>query len=209
MGVIYKELEGENVKVRIEYEEYPESPDFYDRLGTIYYTENRYFGFGKEDKGFNYSEDLAEKHRELEKAGAIILPVYAHVHSGVSVSTGSFSDPWDSGQCGFIAVERGRVLEEYGKKIITKKVRETVVRVLEGEIETWDQYFTGEIFGIIVTDNDGEELESCWGFYGYKYTEEEADRQLKAWDRDVANEKTEEDVMGNCESMTALLHATV
>ena len=37
---------------------------------------------------------------------------------------------------------------------------------LEGEVETYDDYLTGNVCGFVVEDDDGEHVDSCWGFYG-------------------------------------------
>jgi hypothetical protein len=42
-------------------------------------------------------------------------PLYMMVHSGVSISLGGYSDPWDSGQCGFACVTTG-IANTYGLK---------------------------------------------------------------------------------------------
>ena len=47
----------------------------------------------------------------------------------------------------------------------SEKRREKVREWLEGEIETFDQYIRGDVYGFIV-EEDGEEIDSCWGFYG-------------------------------------------
>ena len=37
---------------------------------------------------------------------------------------------------------------------------------MKGEVEAWDMYCQGRVYGFIVEDEDGEQLDSCWGFYG-------------------------------------------
>jgi hypothetical protein len=46
----------------------------------------------------------------------------------------------------------------------------------EGLVETWNQYLWGDVWGYVITDSDGEEVESgsCWGFYGLDACIEEA-----------------------------------
>jgi hypothetical protein len=34
------------------------------------------------------------------------------------------------------------------------------------EVKTYDDFLTGEVFGYIVKNVAGAEVESCWGFYG-------------------------------------------
>ena len=68
-------------------------------------------------------------------------------------------------------------------KRITKKVSEQALKVLQGEVETYDQYLTGDIYGYkvmkVVTCELGheheEEVDSCWGFYGQEECMKEAE----------------------------------
>jgi hypothetical protein len=80
----------------------------------------------------------------------ISLPLFLYDHSGITMSTGRFSCPWDSGQVGFIYVSREKVREEYGWKVITKKREEKIVEILRDEVKTYDQYLTGDVYGYIV-----------------------------------------------------------
>ena len=67
-----------------------------------------------------------------------------------------------------------RVRKEYGWKNITKKRREQIREYLRGEVETYDQYLTGDVYGfeyqeVLVYPDGREEVveeDSCWGFYG-------------------------------------------
>jgi hypothetical protein len=44
--------------------------------------------------------------------------------------------------------------------------RERATKYLEGEVQTYNDYLTGNVCGFIVGDEEGENLDSCWGFYG-------------------------------------------
>lgn len=47
--------------------------------------------------------------------------------------------------------------------------RKRAIEVMEGEVEVYDQYLRGEVYGYTLYEQeDGEwvEQESCWGFYG-------------------------------------------
>ena len=104
----------------------------------------------------------------------VILPLYLYDHSGITMSTSPFNCNWDSGQVGWVVVSKENVRKEFGVKRINKKLIEKVTNILEGEIKTYDQYLTGDIYGykiFKVTECElghehKEELDSCWGFYG-------------------------------------------
>lgn len=86
----------------------------------------------------------------------VILPLFLYDHSGITMSTSSStfracdSAGWDWGQVGWIYVDYPTIRKEYGVKLVTKKVREKVESVLRSEVETYDQYLTGDVYGVCV-----------------------------------------------------------
>lgn len=103
-------------------------------------------------------DDLLEVIEEY----AVIIPLYLYDHSGITISTTPFSCKWDSGQVGWIYVTYEKMAAE-GLNI------EQAVRSLEDEVETYDQYLTGDVYGFQIETHDGYLLESCWGFFGLDY----------------------------------------
>lgn len=146
-----------------------DSPRGWDNLGTMVCFHNRY------DLGDKHSYDADDYSgwAEMEKAilkeegrGTVILPLYLYDHSGVTMRTSPFGCRWDSGQVGFILTNKKTILGEFGGKIVTKKLRERVEGILEGEVETYTQYIEGEVYGFQIVDEEGEVVDSCYGFYG-------------------------------------------
>lgn len=163
------------IRVRIEYDEDADSPANWDNLGKIAYYNLARYVLGTEA----VSPDRLDEIRDGIKSGALIgLPVFAYIHSGVVIAaarSNPFQCPWDSGQSGFVYCTREDAIKEFGKKRLTKFVRELALRCLVGEVETFSQYLSGDVYGYIVErvirdeygDEDGtEELEACWGYYG-------------------------------------------
>ena len=109
----------------------------------------------------------------------VILPIYMYDHSGQTINTTGFSCAFDSGQVGFIILDRAQLLKTHGTKRISKKHKVQLIADLISEVRTYDQYLTGDVYGYIVEDEDGEEVDSCWGYYGYKYAKEEGEAVLK------------------------------
>ena len=124
-------------------------------------------------------EAHAEVAARIESGELIGLPVYAYVHSGIALSTGPFSCPWDSGQSGFIYVDRATALEWQGGKILTAKRRAATLRSLEGVLSAYGDWINGDCYGFII-ERAGEHVDSCWGFIGYKYAKEEGRDALAA-----------------------------
>ena len=155
-------------RLKVVHDSSADSPRDWDNLGTMICFHNRY------DLGdkHSYDSDDYSGWEEMEKAiikeenPAVILPLYMYNHSGISISTRPFSCRWDSGQIGFILVSKKKALEEFGGKIVTAKLKERIEKILEGEVETYTQYVEGEVYGFQIVDEDGEHIDSCYGFYG-------------------------------------------
>ncbi len=54
------------------------------------------------------------------------------------------------------------MLRELSAKRFTKSLKNKALKIAQGEVETYDQYLRGEVYGYKI-DGDGD---SCWGFYG-------------------------------------------
>ena len=145
----------------------------YDNLGTMAAAHRRY-DLGDKDGHAELArllgcdpDDIRTICERLEKRRDIIaLPLYLYDHSGITISTTPFSCPWDSGQVGFIFITAEKARAEYGWKVITKARRAKIEAYLKGEVETYDQYLTGDVYGFTVENEEGDEVDACWGFYG-------------------------------------------
>lgn len=114
----------------------------------------------------------------------IWLPLYLYDHSGISISTGSFSCPWDSGQVGFIYVARDRLdgelplanhypllqYEGTPEEKLYQTRDEHAIGILNAETNSYDFYLRGCCYGFVL-EEDGEEVDSCWGFLGEDWRE--------------------------------------
>lgn len=154
-----------------------------------------------------YPEALLEWNRNkiLDKH-FVKLPLYLYDHSGITISTGPFSCHWDSSQVGFIYCSLENAQYEWGTEDSKKKgwdgeasfslkpdgtkstLREAVIAWLEGEVEEYNNFLTGQCYGYVVEADGGEE-ESCWGFIGdLDYVKKEAESQA-----DYMNKRQEEE----------------
>jgi hypothetical protein len=160
----------------------------YDNLGKMVCFHKRY-NLGDEHRychsDFNGWEGIAEKIEEDAKAEggvAVMLPLYLYDHSGITIRCHNFSDidshGWDWGQVGYIYLTKKQVRSEWGR--CTKKNLEKAEKYIRSEVETYDQYLTGDVWGYQIKDADGEELDSCWGFFGEKYCEQSAKEVVDA-----------------------------
>lgn len=171
------------MKIRIERDEHYDSPREWDNLGVMVCFHSRYDLGDKHDYSTSGFEGWNELREELEKEeGAIVvLPLFLMDHSGISMSCSSSqfracdAAGWDWGCVGFIYASREKILKEWSKKRISKQLLKKVEEILVGEVKEYDQYLTGDVWGYIIEDDDGEHVESCWGFYGHDYCEKEAE----------------------------------
>lgn len=196
------EVHGFNV--RIIQDDDPESPREWSNVGTMACWHNRY-NLGDEQPSVTPNdymicmlgdameyehhsvdrEKLQDVIEALEEGEAeegtlqeyvekyyVILPLYLYDHSGITMSTAPFSCPWDSGQVGYIYASRVKLAEE-GIKDGEATLRQ--------EVETYDQYLRGDVYGYDIEGEDGESLDSCWGFFGFDYVRQQALEALEYW----------------------------
>jgi hypothetical protein len=166
--------------LRIVQDEDPINPRLdFDNLGKMICFHRRY-NLGDEHN-IDYSDctgwDDLEEHLTKEHDAAIILPLFLYDHSGLTLQTTPFSCPWDSGQIGFIYMDRTTLLNAAPgtPKILTKATKVWAARCLLSEVNVYDQYLTGDVWGYVIEDSDGHEVESCWGFYGEAYCKAEGE----------------------------------
>jgi hypothetical protein len=71
-------------------------------------------------------------------------------------------------------------------------LREAAERVLTQEIETYDDWLSGSVYGYVIEGPDGEHLDSCWGFLGdEEYVKQEARASAERCDKDLDEEDVE------------------
>lgn len=146
----------------------PESPREWCNRGTMICFHRRYnlgdkHSFRHDDYN-SWDEMGAGILKEL--GPGVILPLYLYDHSGITMNTTGFSCRWDSGQVGFIYVSKADILKELDGKILTKKKREIAERWLMGEVGTYNMYLTGDVWCYDITDQNGDLVDSCSGYFG-------------------------------------------
>lgn len=183
-------LKNGNITGKIYYDEDCESPrTSCDNFGVMICKHNHYYlGDEKESKTFFKREDEFESWDEVEGClireydAEVILPLSLYDHSGITMHIGRCHG-WDSGQVGFIYATREKCIEEFGKDFS----RDHIVKLLESEVEEYDNFLRGECYYFTVTETktkenhcphcdaliDTEEVEeivdSCGGIIGQKY----------------------------------------
>lgn len=112
------------------------------------------------------SENWSHKVTRAMDKYFIWLPLYLYDHSGLTMKTSPFSCRWDSGQVGIIYMSKADARKEWGWPKLNKQRTEKVTRVLQSEVESYDDYLTGNVYGYVLEDPEGKAVDSCWGYYG-------------------------------------------
>jgi hypothetical protein len=114
--------------------------------------------------------DVHRAKAEWEKTH-YVYDVYAYIHSGVrlGLSTNDMVDvQWDVSMCGYILITKD------------KKEIPNPDKYAQGMIDEWNQYLSGDVYGYVIEDQDGNHIDSCWGFYGLEYAKTEARNAVPA-----------------------------
>lgn len=128
----------------------------------------------EKDKLYDYVLEQLSREEMMkflsEEPDFFIMPCYIYEHGGLSISTGSYGDPWDSGCAGYIYTTRERC-KEFGVDFNNAE------EILDGEVEVYDQYLKGEIYWIRADEydfdlEDWSEFDSCGGYFSNKWGSE-------------------------------------
>lgn len=194
-------------RAEIYVDESPESPREWDNMGKMVAFHKKYELGDKTELNsdmFNSWGDLQKYLFETKKA-VVVLPLYLYDHSGLRMKVGDFKGllpqghyEFDSGQVGYIYTTADNIKEFYGVDKITDKIRKSAEKTLKQEVDTFDQYLSGDVYGYKIIEEkpvtvtkkypDGktttekkkeeQEINSIWGFYGLENAEAEAKAEL-------------------------------
>ena len=177
-----KEYKTDKGTVKIYPDSCAESPRDWDNIVTLHTTDGCPY-FDNESK-FDSYEDLIEyygversgydwkaMHRDArtlveaaKKKGDILKPISVYSHSGDSIYIGlpadHFDGRWDCSLLGFGIDDSETIKNEFNGDT------EVAERVFDGEIKTLSEYVAGEVYGYKLFNEEDEEIDSCWGFYG-------------------------------------------
>lgn len=132
-----------------------------DNASIIVHWHRRY-DFGRRVGSETTEETIREWASDRADVVLAILPLYLYDHSGLVLKCGAFGDPFDSGQVGFIYIDR-TTSDCMGYEGLSTEEYEAILRQ---EIQTYNHYLAGEIYCYEVVGTNGDVLESCGGFVG-------------------------------------------
>jgi len=165
-AITYK---GYEINIHPDY--HAESPREWDELSKLVLFHNRYDlpnELNIDHNDFEGWEDM-EAFIEREYNPAIMRRVSMYEHGGIALKLGAPTCQWDSGYIGFMLVTKDDLREAFGIKRITKQYIEKAYNIMKAELETYDDYLNGNVYGYTIDGDDCED--SLWGFYGYDHEE--------------------------------------
>ena len=161
-------IEHRGYEIEIFYDESAENPiTAWDGNMEFCCWHSRY-DLGNSDRFGNGHGEPEDCQEYAKKTNSILLPLYMYDHSGIALSLGReypFNCRWDSGQLGYILIDREWLRRNFGKKYFTKKIRRRLLIFAEANVELYNDYLSGSVYGYSI-EKAGD---SCWGFYGYDH----------------------------------------
>ena len=186
------EFEKGGYKLEVYVDDWAESPREWDNIGTmVCYHRNYVLGDEQAENLENYDSWNEWFEAEIVEYNGgwdniVYLPLYLLDHSGITMNTYGFNDPWDSGQVGFIFATKDKFRKEtmYSEEELfgQGKLAEGLLRQ---EVDIYDDYLRGNVYGFSIEkvkiceccgNAEYEYIDSCGGFYGDL---EEAIEQMK------------------------------
>ena len=147
--------------------------DYYRRMG----------GLTKEERRQEWPEWIADHFFETHQAGMmergiellrdlgyVILPLSVYDHSGVTMWIGSNPGGWDTSMVGFIVSDPEHLKKMGAEDLGQERLRE----IFKVEVNEFDCFLRGEVFGVIIETPDNDHAESCWCMIGLDLAREEA-----------------------------------
>jgi hypothetical protein len=155
--------ERNGLTVRLYQDDQAFSPADWDNLGTLYLDTGRdQYDFAHPIEG---GHSVAAWIRAHQIAGHDLIMLTFHDYGSGGLSMRETHDLTDAD--GFLVA--------LPESIALLGVDEDdIPRQLRGEMEEWQQYLAGDVYGYTLTTPEGNVLDSLWGLYGYDYAREEA-----------------------------------
>jgi hypothetical protein len=162
------------LKLRIKQDDSAENPrEAFDHVATFvcWHRRGKYGDEQPREQPCEWLESF-----QAENPNAIVMPLYMYEHSGVTIRTEPFGDPWDSGQLGFAYVTFDKARKELcGDMGATIEHAQELARAcILAEVAEYDAYLRGDVWGYELVkvetcdhgDEHEEHVDSCWGFIG-------------------------------------------
>lgn len=190
--------EGLTIRIKPDYDGGAECPREWGTTGTIL-TFHKQGEYGEVTTDDIDVPEQAQRHLPTDTASAIkfwtrrvkaqygatvVLPIWHYTHSGMTIRTAPsnpFHCRWDSGLMGLIFDTPQGIRDCWGTDNPANKppTRAGIKSALTGEVEVYNTWLSGDVYGYVIEDADGDEVDACWGFYGIDDVKEQAEEAAK------------------------------
>lgn len=99
------------------------------------------------------------------RKGILAFPILSQVHSNVHYYLGSSIDRWEGSIAGFAWVEKSKVYKEFTVSKISTKLLDRLKNGVSGDLNLYNKYANGEVYGYEFFNSTGDLADSCYGFY--------------------------------------------
>lgn len=135
----------------------------YDNLGVMHCAHKRYT-LGDKGAPTPFVDD-DYRAGVLRDDVLVCKPIYLYDHSGITISHGKFSCEWDSGLLGWHYMTTAVAEENWPSKTGTDLIA-AALACLDSELNEYDAYLQGDVYGYVIENLDGDTEDSCWGYIG-------------------------------------------
>jgi hypothetical protein len=181
-------------ELKIEHDDDPMNPRTdWDNITTMICFHKRYDLGDKTDyKSDNFdSWDELKTQIESDYKVLMIKPLYMYDHSGITISTSPFGCNWDSGQIGWVFIDKDNLQRISGDSDGFNELN--LEEITDSEVKTYDQYVTGEVYRYTIYEIEtcslGHEhknfVEGCGGYFGEEECESEGQSVLQHLEKEV------------------------
>lgn len=148
------------VTIRLEYDTDTENPMEHDGQWTLYSFSNRHVNYKHPDEIMPDGKIPIGLRRKLDVGLAFFLDYFEHGQCVWSLAGDGPQCQWDTER------RAGILIWEHSPKEMGAKDRESRAKDARDFLETYTAWCNGECYGWSIEDEDGEHIDSCWGYYG-------------------------------------------
>ena len=153
-----------------------------EELVTITYRSSSRYVLGTQAVSVDELDDIV---RDIRCGKLIGLEVYAYVHSDAMIATSKTGNPFsckfDSGLSGIAYMTREDAMKNFGKEgdmRLTSNIKGAAEKYIESVVRTFSAYLEGDVWDIVIYDDEDNVVDSCGGYVGSRFAEEQAQVML-------------------------------